>query len=136
VGILETPVNWIAVVVAAVANMVLGFIWYSRPVFGNRWMSLIGRRADELGGAGPLYALTFVGALLAAYILAVFSRRLDASTLLHGMQIGFLVWIGFVATATVADYVFSGRPAGLWLINNGYQLLIFVVMGAIVAVWR
>jgi hypothetical protein len=135
-GILETQVNWIAILAAAIANMVLGFVWYSRPMFGTRWMALIGKRAEELRGAGPLYALTFAGALVAAYVLAVFARRLDATTLLHGMQIGFLAWIGFVATATIADYVFTGRPPGLWLINNGYQLLIFVVMGAIVAVWR
>ena len=46
-------VNYIAVVVAAVVALVIGFIWYSRPVFGNRWMAYLGTTQAQLGNPGP-----------------------------------------------------------------------------------
>ena len=45
-------VNYLAVVVAAVVALVIGFIWYSPPVFGNRWMAYLvaGVHGDDHGG--------------------------------------------------------------------------------------
>jgi hypothetical protein len=45
------------------------------------------------------------------------------------------VWLGFVATTLAVNTYFGGRTRALWLIDNGYQLLAFVLMGAILAVW-
>ncbi len=41
---------WLAVVLAAVSSMVVGFIWYAKPVFGNRWMRLSGIKEEVLPG--------------------------------------------------------------------------------------
>ena len=34
-------VNWIAIVIVAVFNMILGTLWYG-PLFGKLWMRIIG----------------------------------------------------------------------------------------------
>ena len=62
----EGNVNWLAIIIAAVANMVIGFLWYG-PVFGKSWMTLSGRGMGQGTSAGPLYALT----ALAAFVEAV-----------------------------------------------------------------
>ena len=36
----------------------------------------------------------------------------------------------------MADYLFAGRSSRLWLINNSYTLIVFLVMGMILAGWR
>ena len=47
-------VNYLAVVVAAVVALVIGFIWYSPPVFGNRWMAYLGTTRPSSAILAPL----------------------------------------------------------------------------------
>jgi uncharacterized protein DUF1761 len=132
-----TGVNWLAVVVAAVANMALGFAWYSRAVFGTRWAKLAGVNIEQMSGRpSPMYAITVVAALVGAYVTALFVQGLGASTVLEGALVGGLAWLGFIVPATVVDYMFVGRPRDLWVVNNGYQLVAFVLMGAILGFWQ
>ncbi|MCI0344523.1 MAG: DUF1761 domain-containing protein [Chloroflexi bacterium] len=128
---LALDINWIAVIVAAVASMVIGFVYYHPAVLGKRWQELIGRQMDP-GSVGLAYAYTAVGALIAAFVIAQFVHWSDSYTIGGGAFIGALGWLGFTATASFADFLFSGRPWPLFSIQNGYQLVSFVVMGAIV----
>ncbi|MGE4062153.1 MAG: DUF1761 family protein [Rhodospirillaceae bacterium] len=41
--------NWLGAVVAALAAMVMGFVWYMPATFGTAWMNALGKRKDELG---------------------------------------------------------------------------------------
>ena len=56
--------NWLAVIVAAIAYFAIGALWYSPPVFGTAWMSAGGVSAEEIeGGPGAaVYAVPLVGA--------------------------------------------------------------------------
>ena len=127
--------NWLALIAAAIANMILGFVYYHPRVLGTRWMALMGKSMADVASAGMAYAYTAVGALVAAFVVAQFIRWSDSYTALGGAFIGAVGWLGFTATATFADYLFSGRPWGLWSIQNGYQVLGFALMGAIIGVW-
>ncbi len=130
-------VNFLAVVVAAVLNMILGAIWYSPGVYGNTWMALVGKRAEDMrSGAGRGYAGSFIAALILAYVLASVISMAQAQSILQGARVGFWVWIGFVATTSAGDFLFAGRPVKLYLINTGYYLAALIVMGALLAVWR
>jgi len=64
-------------------------------------------------------------------MLAFFIGLAQASSVMDGMRIGFFAWLGFVATSTLAAYVFEGRPIKLYVLYNTYQLVAFLVMGAI-----
>jgi hypothetical protein len=129
---LAFDINWIAVIVAAVASMVLGFIYYHPSVFGTRWQQLMGRDMTGTQGAGVSYAMSAVAALVAAFVLAQFIDAADAYVIDKGAFIGALGFLGFTATASFSDYVFAGRPWALFSIQNGYQLLSFIIMGAII----
>jgi hypothetical protein len=54
---------------------------------------------------------------------------------LYGMKIGFAIWLGFVATVQLTEVLFAKKPAKLFLINTGYQMVCYLAMGAILAVW-
>ena len=128
---LALDVNWIAVIVAAVASMVIGFVYYHPAVLGKRWQELIGRSMDP-SSAGMAYAYTAVGAVIAAFVVAQLIHWSDAYSIGGGAFVGAIGWLGFTATSSFADYLFSGRPWALYSIQNGYQLLSFVVMGGII----
>jgi hypothetical protein len=136
---LETNVNLLAVLVAAIANMALGFLWYSPVLFGKQWMSLMGLTAKNMAEAkkkmGMLYVLSFVATLITGYVLAVMTQTTQVLTVLEGLQLGALLWIGFIGPVQFTDVVFAGRPWKLYLINTGYQFIAMLVMSTILVLW-
>ena len=128
-----TGVNWVAVIVAAVAGIIVGFVWYAPQVLGRRWAQASGIELPQPGQAPPL---TYVGAVvtagLTAYVLAVLSRGLGAKTLADGAILGVIVWLGFVATWLASGVFFERRSTEWWAINAGQAIVSLVVMGAII----
>jgi hypothetical protein len=131
-----TGVNWVAVVAAAVANIIIGIVWYAPQVFGRRWAALGGR---ELPAPGQIpvttYALGVVVALVVAYVLALFVGGLGASSIVDGATVGFLAWLGFAATTASSAVLYEGRSWVYWALNAGFTLVALLVMGAILAYW-
>ena len=125
-------VNLLAVVVAAIAHFVIGAIWYAPPVFGKTWMELLGKKMDEVGNPAKGFVAAFIGALILTYVLAVLIGFAGAKTALDGAIIGLLTLIGFVLTVGSTEVIFGAKPVKLYLLNNGYQLVAFIVTGAII----
>jgi uncharacterized SAM-binding protein YcdF (DUF218 family) len=132
-----------AVLACALATMVVGFVWYSPLLFANPWMKLMGydpsdkaKMAEMQKSAGPTYALALIASLLSAAVLAKIITISTVQTPLYGMKVALAVWLGFVTTVQLTNALFSRQPARLYAINTGYQLVCYVVMGAILAVWR
>ena len=129
-------INILAVVVSAVAAMVVGFIWYSPPLFEKAWLKDTGRTREQLEADSPLkYLVAFIGSLLMAYILARLLDIVGGPSLELGLLIAVMVWVAFVAATSAANFAFAGRPVRLWLIENGSHLLTLLVIGAILGVW-
>ena len=57
------------------------------------------------------------------------------NSVLYGMKIGFAIWLGFVTTVQLTAKLFGNQSTRLYLINTGYQLVCYLAMGAILAVW-
>ena len=138
------PINYLAVIVAAIANMVIGFLWYG-PIFGKQWRALMGMtnadmEAAKAKGMGKSYALMFVGALVMSYVLAhtlVFaSAYLNATGISAGLMTGFWNWIGFIAPVTIGMVLWDGKPWKLYILTNGYWLVALLVAGVILALWK
>ena len=130
-------VAWLAVLVAAVVKFVIGSVWYAPPVLGGEWQRLVGLTPDSLrqGFMKALIAQA-VGDLIMAYVLARLIIGFGAPSLTTGLLIGFMAWLGFVATISFGAVFFEQRPFKLWLINNGYQLIGILAMGAILGAWH
>jgi hypothetical protein len=135
-------INLWSVLVAAIATMVLGFLWYSPLLFAGPWMVLMGydpndkaKLAEMQKGAGKMYALSFLASLVSALVLAKIIAITTVSSALYGMKVGFAVWLGFVTTVQLTGVLFAKQPVKLYLINTGYQLVCYLAMGAILAVW-
>jgi hypothetical protein len=135
-------VNLWAVLVAAVSTMIVGFLWYSPMLFAKPWTVLMGydpndkAKMDEMRkSAGKSYAISFVASLVAASVLGKIIDVASVQSPLYGMKIGFAVWLGFVTTVQLTAKLFGNQPTKLYLINTGYQLVCYLVMGVILAVW-
>jgi len=136
-------VNLWAVLAGALATMVVGFLWYSPVMFARPWMVLMGfdpndkARLEEMRkGASAMYALSLVASVLAAAVLSKIVVIAGANSAFYGMKIGLAIWLGFVTTVQLTGAQFSKQPAKLYMINTGYQLVCYLVMGAILGAWR
>jgi hypothetical protein len=136
-------IRLVPVFVAALATMVVGFIWYSPLLFAKPWTILMGydpndkAKMDEMRkAAGKMYGLSFVASLVSAFVLAKIIDVTSVNTALYGMKVAFAVWLGFVTTVQLTGALFGRQPTKLYLINTGYQLVCYLVMGAILAVWQ
>lgn len=126
--------NWLAIVIAALANMVIGFLWYGTWAFGKSWMKLSGHVMGEgfPAGPGPLYALTAVAAVVQAITMAWLIGQTGANSGAAGAIVGLYVGMGIVAAAMFAEVLFAGRHPRLFAIVAGYSVLALVVQGMII----
>jgi Protein of unknown function (DUF1761) len=128
-------VNYLAVLVAAVAVYVLRTLWYSPSFLGKLWTAAAGLTEDKArqGNSGLIFGVSFLLELVAAFVLALFIGA--EATLSSGLQTGFLAGLFWVGTALGVVYLFERRSLRLWLLNAGYLTLAFTVMGGILGVW-
>jgi len=135
--------NWLAILVAAVVTMILGFLWYSPLLFAKAWTREMGydindkAKMDEMReSAGPAYAGSFVASLISAFTLALILHGMRAESLHFGIMASFHIWLGFVATVQFTGALFAKQSMKLFAINTGYQLVCFLAMGAILVLWK
>lgn len=126
-------INWIAVLVAGVSAFVVGGIWYG-ALFAKPWQALVGLSDEEVrSGALRVFGGSLVLSLVMAVNLAFFIGAEGAS---FGLFAGLAAGVGWVATAFGINYLFERRPLKLYLINAGYNVITFALMGAIVGVMQ
>jgi hypothetical protein len=130
-------VNFLAVGLAAVSAFLLGGLWYSPVLFARPWMRLTGNECPEgekpKGNMAAIFGGAFVLNLVAAYVLAMF---LGPMPLKYAALAGLSVGLCWVATSFGVNDLFERRPLGLWLINAGYVILQYTVMGAIIGAFN
>jgi xanthine/uracil permease len=125
--------DWLLVVVAAILNVVIGAIWYSKRLFGPAWLKLCEMKEKEMKGNKKGMLWGFVVSLIIAYFLSFFQGHLGVTSISDGMLVGFLLWLGFVATTQISGVLWCKKPFKLFAINTGYKLLSFLVMSGIIA---
>src|SRR3989344_1004113 len=128
VSMREVPVNLWFILLAAVAQMVVGFLWYSPLLFGNLWMKLMGHTKASLEKAkqdmARTYGLSFVSALVMAYVLrhaSVFAAEyFGQQGISVGLSTAFWMWLGFVMPVQFTAVLFNKEPYKLFLLNTGF----------------
>ncbi|MEK7612237.1 MAG: DUF1761 domain-containing protein [Patescibacteria group bacterium] len=135
-----TDINLWSVLAAGVSYIILGMIWYSpKGVFGRQWMQLVKRNESEIRASGSgtkAIIICLIPTFVIAYVLAHFVKLVGVTTISGGIQLGFWLWLGFVATFTFNEVVYEQRPMKLYLINNACNLLALMIMGAILVQWQ
>ena len=138
-----TGVNYLAVLVAAVAGWLVGAGWYM--LFANPWVAAHGRTMEDFkrqaeaakgtSAAWMPYVLALVAELIMAWVLAGLLAHLGPDrqvTIWNGIVSAAFVWLGFVITTIAVNNMFSMRKGMLSVIDSGHWLAVLVVMGAII----
>ena len=130
-----SQINWLAVLLAFVSSMVIGFVWYMPAVLGRRWMQAIGKTEDDLknidGGAG-IWVPMMLAAAVTSILLAILLRALDINTFWAGAVFALIIAVVFRAGGHVIHNGFAGRPSTVTVIDSGHDILAMTVAGAII----
>lgn len=128
-------INYLAVLVAAIAGFAWGAIWYmalSRP-----WMAAA--RIDPSQGSRSMqpFIVSFIALLVMALILSVMIANVGMGefTLQAGLMMGFVAWLGFILTTLAVNQRYQGYGWGLTVIDALHWLGVALIMGAILGWW-
>ena len=138
----ELPINYPAILVAVVANFILGFLWYT-PLFGNAWAKEMGFDTSVKPSGGEMakgMVFMVVGNFLMAY---VFAHNMVAWSFVPGMdqmpKVGSVLnsaiftWLGFYLPVDIGIVTWEKRSWKLFGINTGYHLAMLLVAATILA---
>jgi hypothetical protein len=128
--------NFAAVFVAALLTFAIGGLWYSPLLFAKAWMKEAGLSEQQTRDApmGRIFGLAGLASLVMAFNLAAFIG--PKASLGFGLFAGAAAGIGWVAMSLGVIYLFEQRSFKLWLINSGYQVLAYTLMGGLLGVWK
>lgn len=135
-GGISVSVSWLGIFVAVVSAMIIGSVWYG-PLFGKKWMKLVGLKRGQTSPTGPMLimlGLAIIQALVLAHFVAYVQYFYpDYSNLSVGLLTGLWAFIGFIVPVLVSTAVFAKGSMELLKINLGNQLVTLLAIGAILA---
>lgn len=129
-------VNWLAIIAAAVINMILGAVWYSPILFGNHWMKLTGvtKKTMRKGSTAPMYLGSFLTAIIMSFVLGQFLIMSNATVVADALRVALWAWVGFIAPYGLTNMMFQNKPPQLFLIDSGYYLVSLLLMAVVLFV--
>jgi len=135
-------VNFLSVLVAAVASWIFGAIYYT--TLGKLWLAAQGKTAEscKIENAGKSTAakiapfiLSFVGAVIMGVVLYGILVHTGKFTLRAGVISGAFCWLGFVLTTVAVNNAYTGRKLMLTVIDTAHWLGVLVIIGGIIGAW-
>ena len=130
-------INWFAVLVAALASFIIGWLWYG-PLFGKKWMELNGFTKENIQDGGlsmpVILIVNYVATTLAALAIAMFIGA--EADIAFGIFAGIMIAVFWIGTSRLNDVLYEKKPMGLFWINVGYYFVIYSIMGVILGAWH
>lgn len=162
---MELPINPIAIVVAAVAALVIGAIWYNPKVLGNAWMRASGMTEEKMKGGNMalIFGLSLLFAAMLNVLLMQFTNHQWGALGMiggdpenakasfqafmaeygnahrsfgHGALHGAIFGV-FGALPIIGTIALFERKSGKYIfINSGYWIVTLAIMGGILCAWH
>ena len=138
-------INFLAIIIAVVANFVLGFIWYT-PLFGKAWAKEMGFNTEQKPPAsamikGMIFMVigNFLFAWVFAHNMAVWNPVTwgqppsDMSPAANAMMAAVFTWLGFYFPGDLGSVAWEMKSWKLFFINTSYHFASLLVVAFILA---
>jgi hypothetical protein len=138
---MEVEVNYLAVLLAAVSSMIVGMVWYAKPVFGAEWQKLVKLSDKEMKDWAPFaLVVAFISSLIMAYVLAhvafLSNSFFGNSFLQDTLTTALWLWLGFQGVRMFMHDQFERRRKKLSIINAGGELATIMLMALIIGLLK
>lgn len=158
-------INFLALLVAALSTLVVGFVWYNPKVFGTIWMKESGLTEEKLKGGNMLliFGTSFLYAFFISFVLqsltihqtgalgmiggdpsiakpSYLSFMADYGTAFrtfkHGALHGFLAGLFFALPLIGTNALYEKRSFKYTLVTGGFWIVCLTLMGGIICGWQ
>ncbi|MBA2279011.1 DUF1761 domain-containing protein [Candidatus Saccharibacteria bacterium] len=138
---MDVQVNYLAVLLAALSSMVVGMVWYAKPVFGTDWQKLVKLSDKDMKAWAPFaLVVAFTSSLVMAYVLAhvafLSNNFYHNSFLQDALTTGLWIWLGFQGLRLFMHDQFERRRKKLSIINAGNELATIMLMALIIGLMK
>ncbi|MBK8495863.1 MAG: DUF1761 domain-containing protein [Ferruginibacter sp.] len=132
--------NWLAIVVAALAYFSLGALWYSKVLFAKRWIADLKidvNSPDAKKGMGMMFGGSLLLMFVQSLAIAIIANRLEliGAGWMSGLKLGALTGACFCAASVGVNYLYEKKPFSLFLINAGYAIVGNIIAAIIICSW-
>lgn len=140
-----SKLNYLAILVAALAAFVAGAIWFGPKTFFPVWWKAMGKTEDQqpgdnMGNMGVVFGLTALGQLVmsttVAIVLELTEMAQGSISIADGALIGLILGIGLAAASSLSHRLFAGVGLKVWIIEVASDVLNITILGIILAAWR
>ena len=130
---MDVSINYVAVLLAAVAAMAVGMAWYSKALFLDQFVKLSGHKMGEgkKEDMPKIMGVAFVSQLVKAYVLAHFVALLNVTDVSGALQLAFWIWLGFEATIEFGSVLWEGKRKKLFVLNAAQELVAIAAMAIV-----
>ena len=158
-------INFLALLLAALSTLVVGFIWYNPKVFGNIWMREAGIKHGDAKGVNMIavFAMSILYAFFISFTLqflvihqmgansatvgitgvdpSVLKNYMDAyggtyRTFKHGALHGFMTGLFFALPVIGVGALYERRSWKYVLVAGGYWVVSCMIMGGIICAMK
>ena len=136
---LLTQLNWLHVIVAAIAFFVLGALWYSPVLFSKQWAKLVNLNMSNPNakkGMGMMMFGSFILMIICCSALAVVFSIIQIDTAISAIKFGLFFGVGFALTAVSISFIYERKPLALYAIDIGYLIAGIVIASLILVLWK
>ena len=127
-------VNWLAVLVAAIASFAFGAAWYIG--LSKQWLAALGKTREQLQVGNTPFIWSLAVELVMAYFIALLTPLIAGeTTVLAGMVVGAHLWLGFVITTLILNHRYEGMRWSLTIIDGLHLLGVLVIQGLVIGLF-
>ncbi len=135
--------SYIIILGGAIVSMIVGGIWYG-PLFGKKWIEICGvtemdieKRKQMQKEAMPLYLTQFLLTILQLFVLV--NQMTWGGWTAQAIGVSFFYWLGFIMPTIAGSAMWNNDPSKVkwarFLIQSGYQLVMFLIFGLMIQMW-
>lgn len=158
-------INFLALLLASLSTLVVGFIWYNPKVFGAIWMKETGLTEENMKGANmiKIFGLSIFYAFLISFVLQMVvihqfgalgmvggdpTKALPSynafmadygtafRTFKHGALHGFMTGLFMILPTIGINALYERRSFKYVMISGGYWIVSFMIMGGIICMMQ
>ena len=158
-------INFLALLLAALSTLVVGFIWYNPKVFGNIWVREAGLKEEDMKGTNmiKIFGLSIVYAFLISFVLQMVaihqfgalgmvggdsSKALPSynafmadygtafRTFKHGALHGFMTGLFMILPTIGTTALYEKRSFKYVIVTGGFWIVCFMIMGGIICMMQ
>lgn len=130
--------NYLAVMVAWLINVVVGAFWYSPAGFGKQWSAYTGVDMMKIpkDRANKIISFVAVSGLVQAFVLGLVLNTMNINGAVNGLVAGLVICFGLTAATTVGNALYAGLSWKLIGLNSAYFFVVMGINSVIFAVWQ